>query len=103
MAHVTYRTDKPAPGILAPELKLIYREGKCMSYTMPITTDEARKGKSAKERTISSMEVAEMAGKDHDKLLRDIRNYIDSPKLASQIFLQNPHIKMKEGESIRAS
>lgn len=53
-----------------------------MSYTMPITTDEARKGKSAKERTISSMEVAEMVGKDHDKLLRDIRNYIEQLSLA---------------------
>ena len=53
-----------------------------MSYTMPITTDEARRGKSAKERTISSMEVAEMVGKDHDKLLRDIRNYIEQLSLA---------------------
>ena len=28
------------------------------------------------EQTISSIEVAEMVGKEHSKLLRDIRNYI---------------------------
>lgn len=29
------------------------------------------------QKTITSVEVAEMVGKDHSKLLRDIRNYID--------------------------
>ncbi len=29
------------------------------------------------EQKITSMEVAEMVGKDHSKLLRDIRTYID--------------------------
>lgn len=29
------------------------------------------------EQTITSLEVAEMVGKSHDKLLRDIRNYIE--------------------------
>lgn len=43
-----------------------------MSYTMPITTDKAREGKSAKERTISSMEVAQMMETDHWRLLRKL-------------------------------
>ena len=50
-----------------------------MSYTMPITTDEARKGKSAKERTISSMEVAE----------------IDVYKRQTRIFLRRPGIRTR--------
>lgn len=29
------------------------------------------------EQTISSVEVAEMVGKAHNKLMRDIREYID--------------------------
>ena len=29
-----------------------------------------------RRNTITSMEVAEMVGKDHSKLLRDIRNYV---------------------------
>src|SRR5574344_2321507 len=29
------------------------------------------------QKTITSMEVAEMVGKDHSKLLRDIRNYAE--------------------------
>lgn len=29
------------------------------------------------QKTISSVEVAEMVGKEHSKLLRDIRNYIE--------------------------
>ena len=29
-----------------------------------------------KRNTITSMEVAEMVGKEHSKLLRDIRNYV---------------------------
>lgn len=29
------------------------------------------------QKTLTSVEVAEMVGKDHHKLLRDIRNYID--------------------------
>lgn len=34
------------------------------------------------EQTISSVEVAEMIGKDHNKLLRDIRSYIDQFSLS---------------------
>lgn len=48
-----------------------------MNYTTLITSDEARKGKSTKERTISSIEVAEMVGKAHKNLLADIRGYVD--------------------------
>lgn len=29
------------------------------------------------EQTITSIEVAEMVGKEHSKLLRDIRNYVE--------------------------
>ena len=29
------------------------------------------------QRTITSLEVADMVGKDHSKLLRDIRNYTE--------------------------
>lgn len=29
------------------------------------------------EQTITSVEVAEMVGKEHSKLLRDIRNYVE--------------------------
>lgn len=30
-----------------------------------------------KDKSITSMEVAEMAGKEHSKLLRDIRTYTE--------------------------
>ena len=29
------------------------------------------------EQTITSIEVAEMVGKEHSKLLKDIRNYVE--------------------------
>lgn len=47
-----------------------------MSYATLTTTDKARKGESTKERTISSVEVAEMIGKEHKNLIRDVRSYI---------------------------
>ena len=34
------------------------------------------------EQTISSTEVAEMVGKSHDKLLRDIRTYVEQLSLS---------------------
>lgn len=43
-----------------------------MNYTTLITSDEARKGKSTKERTISSLEVAQMMETEHWKLLRKL-------------------------------
>lgn len=47
------------------------------------------------EQTISSVEVAEMVGKAHNKLMRDIREYID--QLAQSIldttnFSMNQHM-----------
>lgn len=48
-------------------------------------------------RTINSREVAEMIGKDHDKVLRDIRKYVkvleDSPKLATpNFFIESTYV-----------
>ena len=58
------------------------------------------------QQKLDSREVAEMVGKAHDKLLRDIRTYIEqlhSPKLVSQISLRNLSIKMREEKNIRAT
>lgn len=35
--------------------------------------------------TITSMEVAEMVGKEHSKLLRDIRNYVSQLAEAKEL------------------
>lgn len=43
-----------------------------MSHTTLITSDKARKGKSTKERTISSIEVAQMMETEHWKILRKL-------------------------------
>lgn len=48
-------------------------------------------------RTINSREVAEMTGKDHDKVLRDIRKYVkvleDSPNLATpNFFIESTYV-----------
>ena len=40
-------------------------------------TTERRTMNELEQKTISSVEVAEMVGKEHSKLLRDIRNYIE--------------------------
>ena len=48
--------------------------------------------------TITSMEVAEMVGKEHKELLRDIRRYVAQlaeSKLRWAISSQKPHIKMQ--------
>lgn len=48
------------------------------------------------EQTISSIEVAEMVGKEHNKLLRDIRTYIEQlaeSKIGQGDFSKNPLIK----------
>ena len=50
------------------------------------------------QKTIYSVEVAEMVGKEHSKLLRDIRNYIEQlaePKLARAISLRKASTKMQ--------
>ncbi len=44
------------------------------------------------EQTINSIEVAEMVGKEHSKLLRDIRNYVEQlnqSKIGFVDFLMN--------------
>ena len=43
--------------------------------------------------TITSMEVAKMVGKEHSKLLRDIRNYVVQLKLDSPISLRKQLIQ----------
>jgi phage regulator Rha-like protein len=58
------------------------------------------------EQTISSVEVAEMIGKDHNKLLRDIRSYIDQfslSKIGQSDFLLILHIKMEEVKNIHVT
>lgn len=50
------------------------------------------------QKTISSVEVAEMVGKEHSKLLRDIRNYIEQlaeAKIGSGDFLRKASTKMQ--------
>ena len=45
--------------------------------------------------TITSMEAAEWCGKEHSKLLRDIRNYISQlgeAKIGFSDFSRNPHM-----------
>lgn len=50
------------------------------------------------QKTLTSVEVAEMVGKDHHKLLRDIRNYIDQLNQSKigfvDFFLQKVTIRM---------
>lgn len=46
-----------------------------MNHLLPITNDETLKRDT--ERTITSLEVAEMVGKDHKNLIRDIRRYAE--------------------------
>lgn len=54
------------------------------------------------EQTIDSREVAEMIGKEHNKLMRDIRNYIaqlGESKIGHTDFSQNQrisHLKTKK-------
>lgn len=43
-----------------------------MGYVTLTTTDKARKGKSTKERTISSIEVAQMMEVEHKEILRKL-------------------------------
>ena len=53
------------------------------------------------QKTITSMEVAEMVGKDHSKLLRDIRNYIDQfnqSKIGFVEFFSESNYKDGKGE-----
>lgn len=54
------------------------------------------------QKTITSVEVAEMVGKDHHKLLRDIRNYIDQlnqSKIGSVDFFTESNYKDGKGET----
>lgn len=48
-----------------------------MSYTTFITSDKTRKGKSTKERTISSLEVAQMMETEHKRLIRKLEGSKD--------------------------
>lgn len=53
------------------------------------------------QKTITSVEVAEMVGKDHSKLLRDIRNYIDQfnqSKIGFVEFFSESNYKDGKGE-----
>lgn len=57
------------------------------------------------EQKITSMEVAEMVGKDHSKLLRDIRTYcnqLNEAKIGLVDFLQNLLIKTKREKADHA-
>ena len=50
------------------------------------------------ENTLDSREVAEMVGKDHNKLLRDIRNYIsqlDASKIGHTDFFTENYYRDK--------
>lgn len=61
--------------------------------------------KAEKVQTIKSLEVAEMVGKRHTDLMRDIRRYSDQlteSKIALSDFLQKPHIKIAPEEHYHA-
>ncbi len=54
------------------------------------------------EQKITSLEVAEMVGKDHSKLLRDIRNYTDQlaeAKIGSGDFFEESAYKDANNQS----
>lgn len=58
------------------------------------------------EQKLDSREVAEMVGKEHKNIIRDIRGYIGefhSSILSRQISLRNLHIKMNVEKNIRAT
>lgn len=73
-----------------------------MSYATLTTTDEARKGKSTKERTISSIEVAQMMEAQHNDILRkldgrkDRKGYIqiltESQMAVSDYFIPSSYV-----------
>lgn len=73
-----------------------------MSYATLITSDEARKGKSTKERTISSIEVAQMMEVQHNDILRkldgrkDRKGYIqiltESQMAVSDYFIPSSYV-----------
>ena len=55
------------------------------------------------EQTITSMEVAEMVGKEHSKLLRDIRTYteqLNETNIGLVEFFQESTYKDKKGKEI---
>lgn len=68
-----------------------------MAYSEIVPTSD----KINNAQTITSMEVAEMVGKDHNKLLRDIREYItqlDTSKIGHTDFSQNQSMWTRQTE-----
>ena len=58
------------------------------------------------EQRLDSREVAEMVGKEHNKLLRDIRNYIEQlgeSKIDTPISSQNQPIKQSKTKQCPAT